>query len=301
LDAGGVPPRRSSTPGPRAAAPAAEPRPEIWFRRRIGLVSAVRELWQFRGLILTLAERDLRVRYKQAALGIAWAIITPLAMMIAFTVFFTRVANFKAGTQGVPYALFSYLALLPWTFFSSSLTGGGNSLVGNVALLNKLYCPREVFPIATILDALADALIATLVLLLLFPIEGFAPKITSLYVPLLLLVLLVFTLGVTLAVTALVVYMRDLRLALPLVVQFGLFVSPVVYSSSTLVKSHTGLIIYSIVNPIVPVLDGLRSTVLLGHAPDWASLGAGAGMSLIVLFAGYRLFKRLETGIADVA
>ncbi len=290
-----------TSPSPRVDAPSAptEPRREIIFRRRVGLVSAMRELWSFRELVLTLAERDLRVRYKQAVLGIAWAIITPLAIMIAFTFVFSKFLHIN--TNGVPYALFAYVGLLPWTFFSSSLTGGGSSLVGNVALLNKLYCPREVFPIAAIADAAIDALIATLVLLLLFPIEGFAPKAQTFYLPLLLLVLLTFTLGVTLAVSALVVFMRDLRLVLPLVVQFGLFVTPVVYGSGSLVKSQTGLIIYSAVNPLVPVLDGIRRTVLMGQAPNWASLGAGAATSVLVLLLGFMLFKRLETGIADVA
>jgi ABC-type polysaccharide/polyol phosphate export permease len=283
----------------RTAAPPAEPRAEIWFRRRIGLLSATRELWQFRELTLTLAERDLRVRYKQAFLGIAWAIITPLAMMIAFTLIFTKFAH--VNTHGVPYALFSYIALIPWTFFSSAVAQGGNSLVGNVALLNKLYCPREVFPIAALLDAAVDALIASLVLLVLFPIEGYSPTWETFWMPILLLVLIMFTLGVTLAVTAVIVYMRDLRLALPLVIQFGLFMSPVVYSSQSLVSSEGALILYSFINPLVPVLDGMRSCVLYGQPPNLGSLVAGAASSILVLLAGFKLFKRLETGIADVA
>jgi ABC-type polysaccharide/polyol phosphate export permease len=298
LKAGG-PPVGVSTSVARSAVPPAEPRAEIMFRRRIGLRSAVRELWAFRNLTLTLAERDLRVRYKQAFLGIAWAIITPLAMMIAFTLIFTKFAH--VNSHGAPYALFSYIALVPWTFFSGSLTQGGNSLVGNVALLNKLYCPREVFPIAAMLDAAVDALIASVVLLFLFPLLGYAPKLQTFYVPLLLLVLIVFTLGVTLAVSAIIVFMRDLRLALPLAIQFGLFISPVVYSSESLVSSQSGLIIYSFINPLVPVLDGMRRCVLFGQPPNWGSLAAGATSSVLILLAGFKLFKRLETGIADVA
>jgi ABC-type polysaccharide/polyol phosphate export permease len=297
LAAGG---RRDGTPhGSARSHSLEEPRPETWFRRRIRFIPALRELWGFRELILTLAERDLRVRYKQAALGILWALITPVLMMLAFTLIFTKFT--KINTGGAPYALFSYIGLLPWTFFSTCVAQGGTSLVNNVPLLNKLYCPREVFPIATMLDAVADALLATLVLLVLFPILGFAPKITSLYVPLLLLVLVVYTLGVTLAVSAIVVFMRDLRLVLPLVMQFGLFVTPVVYSASSLVKTKAGLVIYSIVNPLVPVLDGMRRTVLFGKPPDWLTLGVASASALIVLVLGFALFKRLETGIADVA
>jgi ABC-type polysaccharide/polyol phosphate export permease len=276
-----------------------EPRPGIWFRRRINLLSALKELWDFRGLTVTLAERDLRVRYKQAALGIAWAVIGPLVMMVAFTVLFNRFA--KVNTGGAPYALFSYLGLLPWTFFSTSLSQGGLSLVSNVPLLNKLYCPREVFPIASIADAAVDALIATCLLAVLFPITGFAPKPEVYYVPLFVIVLVMFTVGVTLAISAILVYMRDLRLALPLLIQVGLFVTPVVYGTSSISHSKAFLVAFSAVNPLVPVIDGLRSTVLNGMAPNWTSLGAGAISALLYLLGGFALFKRMETGMADIA
>jgi len=276
-----------------------EPRQEIWFRRRVGLFSAVKELWDFRELTITLAERDLRVRYKQAVLGIAWAVIAPVVMMIAFTVLFNRFA--KVNTGGAPYALFAYLGLLPWTFFSNSISQGGLSLVSNNDLLNKLYCPREVFPIASIADAAVDALIATCVLALLFPITGFAPKTPLYYLPPLLIVLFMFTLAVTLAIAAVTVYARDLRLVLPLAIQVGLFVTPVVYGASEISTSKEFLIVYSAINPLVPVIDGLRSTVLDGVPPDWISLSAGAASSLVYLFGGFWLFKRLEVGMADVA
>lgn len=282
-----------------ARVPAIEPRPEIWFRRRVGVVSAIRELWSYRGLIYTLAERDLRVRYKQSVLGLLWALITPVAMMIAFTLIFTKITT--TNTHHVPYALFSYVALLPWTFFSTSVSQGGTSLVSNVALLNKLYCPREVFPIAAMLDSFADALLATLVLIVLFPIMGFAPKADTVYVPLLLLVLLIYTTGVAFAVSAVTVYMRDLRLLLPLIMQFGLFVTPVVYDATTLVHTRLGQVIYSIINPLVPVIGGLRRCVLYGFQPDWLLLGVGSASAVVTLIFGFLLFKRLETGIADVA
>jgi ABC-type polysaccharide/polyol phosphate export permease len=290
------------TPGPRReAAPArpSAPRPEIWFKRKVNVFTALKELWDFRELTLTLAERDLRVRYKQAVLGVAWAVIAPLVTMIAFTFMFNRFA--KVHTGGAPYALFSYLGLLPWTFFSAAVSQGGLSLVSNVPLLNKLYCPREVFPIAAIVDAAADALIATLLLALLFPITGFAPKAQVYYVPLLLLVLVMFTLGVTLAVAAILVYMRDLRLALPLLIQVGLFVTPVAYATSSISHSKAFLLAYSAINPLVPVIDGMRSAVLHGVAPDWLSLGVGAASAFVYLLGGFVLFKRMETGMADIA
>jgi len=284
-----------------ATSPAAEPRPEIWFRRRVRLRQAIAELWAFRELVVTLAERDLRVRYKQSVLGVAWALITPVVMMLAFTLIFTKVAHVNTHASGVPYALFSYMGLLPWTFFSSSLSGGGMSLVTNAPLLNKLYCPREVFPIASMIDASVDALIATFVLVLLFPLTGFAPKVQAFYIPLLMIPLIMFTLGVTLATSAVVVFLRDLRLLLPLVIQMGLFVTPVIYSPSTLFQSKALVVVYSALNPLVPVIDGLRRTVLEGLAPNWLSLAVGTVSAMLVLLGGLLLFKRLETGIADVA
>jgi ABC-type polysaccharide/polyol phosphate export permease len=282
-----------------ALAPQHQPRPEIWFRRPINVLSALKELWAFRELTFTLAERDLRVRYKQAVLGVAWAVISPLVMMIAFTFLFSRFA--KGNTGGAPYALFSYLGLLPWTFFSNALSQGGLSLVTNVPLLNKLYCSREVFPIAAIADAAADALIATCLLALLFPLTGFAPKAETYYVPLYLAVLCMFTLGVTLAASAILVYMRDLRLALPLLIQVGLFATPVAYGISSISHSEAFLLAFSAVNPLVPVIEGLRHSVLNGMAPEWISLGVGAASSFVYMLGGFVLFKRLETGMADIA
>jgi ABC-2 type transport system permease protein/lipopolysaccharide transport system permease protein len=250
-------------------------------------------------LIIALAERDLRVRYKQAVLGIAWAIFTPIVMMLAFTLVFTKLGGVE--TDGIPYPLFSYIALIPWTFFSGSLLAGGMSLSTNVPLLNKLYCPREVFPLGTIAVAAVDALVSTVVLLALFPILGYAPTWQAVYAPVMLLILGSFTVGMTLAISATVIYMRDLRVALPILVQLGLFVTPVAYGADAVTSSRAGLIAYSAINPLVPVIDGLRRTVLLGESPDWASELAGGGTALLVLVGGFLLFKRLETGFADFA
>jgi ABC-type polysaccharide/polyol phosphate export permease len=278
---------------------AAEPRPETIFRRRVRLGASLRELWVFRELVLTLAERDLRVRYKQATLGLVWAVLTPLLLLLAFWLVFSRFA--RVDTNGAPYVVFAYLGLLPWTFFSSALSQGGLSLTVNVPLLNKVYCPREVFPLAAILVAMVDAVISTVLLVLLFVFTGTAPKAEVYYVPLLLVVLLCFTIGVTVAVSAVLVYVRDLRLVLPLVLQFGLFVTPVAYNSNLVAKSTEKLVIYSALNPLVPLVDGLRRTVLYGQAPQWWPLLASSCVSVVILVGGLWIFKRLETGIADIA
>jgi ABC-type polysaccharide/polyol phosphate export permease len=284
---------------PRETAIAAEPRPEIWFRHRIDLRRSAREFWRSRELVLTLAERDLRVRYKQALLGFAWALFTPVMLMLVFSLVFTKFANVTTG--GVPYPLFSFIAIIPWTLFSSSVTSGGASLTSNMQIVNKVYCPREVFPAGAILVAVVDALMSVVVLVLLFAIEGFAPKIETLYLPVFLPALFGFTFGITLTTSILLVYLRDLRHVLPLLVQFALFATPVAYSLDVIVSSTGRVLLYSALNPLAPVMDGLRQTVLMGNAPDWASLGVGTASALLWFAFGYWLFKRLEGGIADIA
>lgn len=270
---------------------------ELRFRRPLRVGPAVREFWRARELVLALAERDLRVRYKQAVLGFAWAVVTPLALMVAFTLFFNRVAQVDTG--GVPYPLFSYLGLIPWMFFSTSVSVGGQSLVTNMGLLNKVYCPREAFPAASVLVAGFDSAVSAGVLGILFAVTGYAPRLTSFWVPLLLAVQVAFTVGVTLLVSAVVVYLRDLRHALPIVLQLGLFATPVAYGTEVVPASVRAA--YAAVNPLAPVIEGYRRAVLLGLSPDWGLLWPGALSAAAVLVVGYVLFKRLEVGLADVA
>jgi ABC-type polysaccharide/polyol phosphate export permease len=267
------------------------------FRRRLRLGRSLVELIGSRELIRSLAEREFRARYKQAALGIAWAVLTPLALMAVFTLFFSRVA--RVDTGGIPYPLFAYVGLLPWTFFSNSVNQGGQSLIQNIPLLNKVYFPREVFPLASVLVAGLDGLVALSALALLFVVTGTLPQVTSYWVPVLLVVQVAFTLGVTLVVSAVIVYLRDLRHALPIVLQVGLFATPVAYGIDVVPARLQTL--YSIINPLAPVIDGYRRSVLLGLAPNWDLLLPGAIASLAWLVGGYLLFKRMETGFADVA
>jgi ABC-2 type transport system permease protein/lipopolysaccharide transport system permease protein len=269
----------------------------IRYRRRLSYRQALRELWQSRELTRTLLERDLRVRYKQTIFGFAWSIIGPVMFMLVFTIFFQRAGHFNTG--GVPYPLFSYIALVPWSFFSQGLTVGSTSLLTNVTLLNKIYCPREVFPIANIAAAAFDALVSTSVLLVLFAIYRFPPKLTSLWVPLLIVVLVMLTFGVTLFAAGVLIYLRDVRYMVPLGVQLGLFVTPVAYSL-TVIPANL-LPVYSILNPVGPIIQDFRRTVLYGLPPEWGLLGLAALASVAWLLGGYALFKRLETGFADLA
>lgn len=276
---------------------ALEPPAEIIFRRRVSLVGALAELWTYRELLRALAERELRARYKQAILGFLWAVITPVVLMIVFTLFVKRVADIDTG--GAPYPLFTYLGLLPWTFFSSSVSRGGQSLLTNATLLNKVYSPREVFPLASVIVAGLDLVIQVAVLGVLFGITGYAPKATSYWVPLLLIVMLVFTIAVTLLFSGTLVYVRDVRYALPLLLQLGLFATPVAWGIDVVPSNLQP--IYAALNPLAPVIEGFRSTVLMGEPPDLQLLAIGAISSFVLLFVGYRLFKRLETSFADAA
>ena len=287
----------SSGAEPTTPATLDAPPPELRFRRQVRLRSSLQELWRARRLIRILAERELRARYKQAVLGFAWAIVTPVVFMVVFSLFFKRVAQIPTG--GIPYPLFAYVGLLPWTFFSGSIGGGGQSLLANNALLNKVYCPREVFPLASVAVSAVDACTAVLALFPLFLHYGVAPKLTTLWVPVLLVVQLAFTVGLTLVFASVIVYLRDVRHAMTIILQFGLFATPVAYGIDVVPASLRPL--YSLLNPLAPVIDGYRRTVLFGRAPQWDLLALGAVTAFVLLIAGYRLFKHLETGLADVA
>jgi ABC-type polysaccharide/polyol phosphate export permease len=273
------------------------PPAELRFRRRIRVGSSLRELWLSRELIRSLAERDLRARYNQAFLGFAWAILTPVAMMVVFTIFFQGVA--KIDTGGVPYALFAYVGLVPWTFFSTSVSQGGQSLLTNTNVLTKVYCPREVFPLASVVVAAVDAVIALSALLVLFAIYTFAPAVTTVWVPLLVLIQLAFTLGFVLIISTVVIFLRDLKHVLPILLQLGIFATPVAYPMSKIPADVQ--VLYSIINPLAPIIDGYRRTVLYGLPPEWHLLGPATATSLILLVGGYLFFKRMEADFADAA
>lgn len=273
-----------------------EPPQELRFRRRLSPAVAIREFIASREVILTLTERELRVRYKQTILGFTWSIIIPVFLMIVFSVFLQRAVH--VDTRGVPYPVFAFVGLIPWTFFSVAVNQGGQSIVNNSSLLGKTRLPGEVFPVATLLVAMFDAFISILVLGLLFVIVGFAPKATTFYVPLLFLIQLVFTLAVTLFVASAIVYVRDLRQAVPLLLQLGLFATPVAYP---IVLSPLNERIYAALNPLGPIIEGYRAAVLFGEAPAWDLTAIAAVSAVIWMLVSYPLFKRLETGFADVA
>ena len=244
---------------------------------------------------MNLGRRELRVRYSQAILGFAWALLTPLALMVAFSFIGSK---FNIETNGIARPVFSYTGLLAWTFFAGAVSSAGGILIAN-PLLNKVYAPREVFPLATIGTSAVDAFAASIALAVLFVVYGEYPQATSVWAPLYLLVLLAFTVGLGLILSALTVYARDIRHALPLMLQVGLFITPVVYGLEYIDEKYRA--IYVFLNPVAMVIDGLRETVLYGNSPNFAYLGLGTLSSLATLVFGYMLFKKLETGFADVS
>ncbi|MEW1910267.1 ABC transporter permease [Kitasatospora sp. NPDC085895] len=282
-----------------AARPAVSegPPPELLFKRRLRPAQTARELWAARELVRALAERDLRARYKQAVLGFAWAVLTPLALCAIFTLVFHRAV--KIDTGGVSYPLFAYVGLIVWQFFSNTMNQGALSLANNLSLLNKVYCPREVFPLATMLVASVDMLIGVGVLAVLFLATWTAPAATALWVLPLLAIQFAFTYGVALILSVAVVYLRDVRHLLPIITQMGVFATPVAYPLARIpVRLQE---VYCGVNPLGAVIEGYRRALLYGQAPDARLTVVAAVSSLVFLVGGYLFFKKLETGIADVA
>ncbi len=255
----------------------------------------LKELWAYRELLYFLIWRDVKVRYKQTALGAAWAIIQPVFTMIVFSLFFGRLA--KVPSDGIPYPIFAYAALVPWTFFSHGLSQASNSLVGSSNLLKKVYFPRLSVPIASVLSGLIDFLIAFLVLLGMMLYYGIHPTRNVIWLPFLLLLTVITSLGVSLWLSALNVHFRDVRHVLPFLTQFWLFATPIAYPSSLLSEQWRTL--YSI-NPMVGVVEGFRWALLGVETAPGPMLIVSSLVALALLVGGVFYFRRLEKTFADV-
>lgn len=271
-------------------------RPPIESSSPRGLLASSLELWAFRELLWMLTIREVKVRYAQSLLGVAWAIAQPLALMVAFSVFFGRFAGIPS--DGMPYPIFAYAALLPWTFFTTSMAFGVPSLVVNTSLVTKVYFPREILPIASVLSSGVDFGAAAAVYGLLMALYRIQPSFAFVHLVPLLMVQLVFTLAVTLILSAVNVSYRDVRHALPLVTQIWLYATPVIYPLSVVPEAIRGS--YLALNPMASVVDGYRRVLVAGKAPDLAALGVSAFASSLLLLVGYSYFKRAERSFADV-
>ena len=256
----------------------------------------LRDLWNYRELLYFLTWRDVKVRYKQTVLGVAWAIIQPLFTMLIFTLFFGKLAGIEAQTGGIPYPIFAYAGLLPWTFFSNALTTSGNSLVGSAHLITKVYFPRMMIPGAAVAAGLVDFAIAFVILVILMFYYGVAPAWTALMLPLLVMLTVVLALGMGMWLSALNVKYRDVRFALPFLLQLWMFVSPIIYPSSFLPQKYRWLLM---LNPLTGIIEGYRSS-LFGKPFNWTALGVSALVGLLLLIYSSYSFKRMERNFADI-
>ena len=278
---------------PHAIAP---PPSHIRIQPSRGWVSLrLRELWQYRELLYFLVWRDVKVRYKQTALGAAWAVIQPFFTMVVFSVFFGRLA--KMPSDGIPYPIFCYAALVPWTFFAGGLEQSSNSLVGSANLIRKVYFPRLAIPIATVLAGVIDFAIAFVVLLGMMLFYGIAPTVNVVWLPLFLVLAMVTALGAGLWLSALNVEYRDVRYVLPFVIQMWLFSTPVAYPSTLL--SQPWRTLYGL-NPMVGVVEGFRWTLLGSGAAPGPMLFVSSLAATAILVSGAFYFRRMEKDFADL-
>ncbi len=255
----------------------------------------LREIWQFRDLLVILMTRDVKLRYKQTLLGVIWVILQPLIASLIFAVIFGRLAGLPSS--GVPYLLFVYAGLLPWNFFAGALQRAGNSLVGDSKLISKVYFPRMVIPIASSAAVLVDFAVALVVMCGLLVIEHWPLTWNILALPFLLLILMLISIGVSLFISAFNVYYRDFTYALPFIVQVWMYASPVVYSGDLI--PNLAKPFYAI-NPIVGVIDGFRWCLLGTGAFPTVSLSFSLVLGIVLFIAGGLVFQRVEQNFADV-
>ena len=255
----------------------------------------LKELVSARELLLAIAARSVQVRYKQSFLGIAWAIMQPLAQMLVFTLVFSWFA--KVPSEGIPYPIFAYSALLPWSFFASSISTAASSIVGNASLITKVRLPTEVFPFGAVLARGVDLAIASLIFLAMMVIYQVPPTLHLLWLFPLLLIQVLLTMAIGLFLSAIDVFYRDIDFAVGLVMQLWMYISPVAYPVSLVPEPYQGLYM---LNPMVPIIDGYRRAILHATPPDWIRLAWVTVATLLFLILAYWFFKAQEREFADV-
>lgn len=254
------------------------------------------DLWRYRELLYFLAKRDIVVRYKQTILGVAWAVLRPLITMLVFTLVFSKIAKLPSGN--VPYPILVFAALLPWQLFASGFSDAGNSLVSNANMISKVYFPRIIVPVSSVAVSLLDFLISATLLIAIMVWYGFSPDWKILTLPLFLVLAVVTAMGAGLWTAALSVKYRDFRFIVPFLVQLGLYVSPIGFSSAVVPTEWR--LLYSM-NPMVGVIDGFRWAILGDNASVyWEGFMLSLTVSFIILACGIRYFRKVESSFADV-
>ncbi len=287
---------RIAPPSGLAGHDGAAPLPVTRIERASGWISLnLGEVWRYRELLYFLTWRDVVVRYKQTALGAGWAIIQPVMTMVVFSLVFGRLSSIPS--DGVPYPLFSFAALVPWTFFANGLTQSSNSLVGSANLIQKVYFPRLMIPAASVLGGAVDFLLAFVVLLGMMAYYGIAPTINILWLPLFLLLAVATALGVGLWLSALNVRFRDVRYVVPFITQFWLFATPIAYPSSLL--DEPWRTVYGL-NPMAGVVEGVRWALLDTNTAPGPMIGLSVLAAALLLVGGAYYFRRMERAFADI-
>jgi len=255
-----------------------------------------KELWQYRDLFLFLIWRAIKVRYAQSAIGIGWAIIQPVFSMLVFTVVFGKLA--QIDSEGVPYAIFSFVALVPWTYFSNALTDGTASLVTSANMISKVYFPRAVLPLSAVVAKLLDFSIAMLLLFGLMAWFRMVPNLGILMLPPLILLMILTAAGLGMWLTALAIQYRDVKHAMTFVVQLLMYAAPVVYPTSLIPQRYQ--LLYAI-NPMVAVIEGFRSALLGTRPMPWDFIAVGTASAVVIALSGALYFRQKERLFADVA
>lgn len=256
----------------------------------------LKELWRYRDLLYFLVIRGIKAKYAQSVLGVGWAVLQPLVQTIIFTIIFGNLA--KLDSDGVPYILFSFAAMVPWNYFSNILTESSNSLIQNKAMLSKVYFPRLVLPLAAVFSKILDFAIAFLVMVGLFIYFNFVPNSNVIFFPLLLLILILASLGTGMLLSALAVQYRDVQYAMSFLVRILMYSVPVVYSISIIPEKW--LYLYAL-NPMVGVIEGMRAAFLGTKAMPWDLIAIGGIVSVLLFGFGAMYFKRMERSFADIA
>lgn len=273
-----------------------EPNVKVIEPRRGWQLVDWRELWEYRDLFLFLVWRDIKVRYAQSALGVGWAVIQPVFSMVVFTIVFGKLA--KVSSDGVPYAVFSFVALVPWTYFSNALTDGVNSLVTNANMISKVYFPRVVLPMSAVLSKLVDFSIAMIVLFTLILCYGIVPNWSIVFLPFLILLMMLSAAGLGMWLTALAIQYRDVKYAMTFTVQLLMYAAPVVYPTSAVPERFQSL--YAL-NPLVGVIEGFRAALLGTRSMPWLFLCLGTMSACAIAISGLLYFRSRERLFADVA
>jgi lipopolysaccharide transport system permease protein len=255
----------------------------------------LKEIWEYRELVTIFVWRDLKVRYRQTVIGVLWAIFQPLLTMVIFSVFFGRLAGIPS--DDIPYPIFSYAALVPWTFFANSINLASNSLVNNADMIKKIYFPRITMPLASVLAGLVDFILAFIILLGMMLVYGYVPTFNILWFPLFILLAMITALGVSLWLSAMNVQFRDVRYMIPFIIQAWLFATPVAYPSSLL--KEPWLTLYGL-NPMVGVVEGFRWALLGTETAPGPMFVVSFIVAFLVFISGIFFFRRMEKTFADV-